>query len=478
MRSRSAELLGAQEPTLEVAPRARSSAGDEAIDLAATAGLLLDPWQQHVLRRALGEQADGKWAAMEVGVVVPRQNGKGSILEARELAGVVLFDERKLLHSAHQFKTAAEGFARFKQLIESCDDLRRRVRKLRQSHGEEGVVLRNGGELRFVARSRSSGRGFTGDCVILDEALDLEAETIAAMLPTLSSRPNPQVWYTSSAPLATSTQLHLLRRRALAARKARRPGRLAYFEWASDETVDPDDPRALARVNPSLGRRLNRTFVFEVERPSMTDRIFKRERLGVPEPEPVTGDQLEAMPRQEWTDSLDQRSSCDPACFAVHVSDDRLVSVIALAGLRPDGRVHGEVVQFAHGTDWLAGRLLELHARWGAPVAIAAGSAAASLVPALERVGIPVENVTAAERTAACGELVDLVTGRHFVHIGQPVLEIAVEEAVRRPVGDAWVWDARGRRDVGPLVAVTWATWVARRSVPAEPVDPDRDLIG
>ncbi|HMU81053.1 MAG TPA: hypothetical protein PKB00_08355 [Microthrixaceae bacterium] len=478
MRSRSAELLGAQEPTLEVAPRARSHAGDEAIDLAATAGLDLDPWQQHVLRRSLGEQAGGLWAAMEVGLVVPRQNGKGSILEARELAGIVLFDERKLLHSAHQFKTAAEGFERFRQLIESCDDLRRRIRKVRQSHGEEGVVLRNGGELRFVARSHSSGRGFTGDCVILDEALILEAETVAAMLPTLSSRPNPQVWYTSSAPLATSSQLHLLRRRAIAARKARRPGRLAYFEWASDETVDPDDLRALARVNPSLGRRLNRTFVLEVERPSMTDRTYKRERLGVPEPEPVVGDQLEAMPAAGWRAGVDRSATCDPTVFAVHVSDDRMVAVIALAGIRPDGRVHGEVVQFAHGTDWLLARLVELHHRWQVPVAVAAGSPAASLVPSLERMAVPVENVTAVERTAACGALVDLVTGRQFVHIEQPVLEIAVEEAVRRPVGDAWVWDQRGRRDVGPLVAVTWAAWVARRLVPTEPVDLDRDLYG
>ena len=109
---------------------------------------------------------------------------------------------------------------------------------------------------------------------------------------------------------------------------------------------------------------------------------------------------------------------------------------------------------------------------------MAAGSPAASLVPSLERMAVPVENVTAVERTAACRALVDLVTGRQFVHIEQPVLEIAVEEAVRRPVGDAWVWDQRGRRDVGPLVAVTWAAWVARRLVPTEPVDLDRDLYG
>ena len=36
------------------------------------------------------ERADGNWSAFEVGVNVPRQNGKGGIIEARELAGLFL----------------------------------------------------------------------------------------------------------------------------------------------------------------------------------------------------------------------------------------------------------------------------------------------------------------------------------------------------------------------------------------------------
>jgi hypothetical protein len=71
----------------------------------------LDPWQRFVLDRALGESKDGKWSAFEVGLVVPRQNGKGSILEARELAGLFLFDERLILHSAHEFETARTSSA-------------------------------------------------------------------------------------------------------------------------------------------------------------------------------------------------------------------------------------------------------------------------------------------------------------------------------------------------------------------------------
>jgi hypothetical protein len=36
--------------------------------------------------RQVGPKRKRKWAAFEVGIVVPCQNGKGAILEARELA--------------------------------------------------------------------------------------------------------------------------------------------------------------------------------------------------------------------------------------------------------------------------------------------------------------------------------------------------------------------------------------------------------
>ena len=49
-------LYGWQEPPIQIAPPSASSAGQEAIDLAAKAGLKLDPWQQHVLRVGMGEK--------------------------------------------------------------------------------------------------------------------------------------------------------------------------------------------------------------------------------------------------------------------------------------------------------------------------------------------------------------------------------------------------------------------------------------
>jgi hypothetical protein len=50
-----------------------SGAGEKAIELAARAGLELDPWQQYVLDTGLRRRGDGRWAAFEVALIVARQ---------------------------------------------------------------------------------------------------------------------------------------------------------------------------------------------------------------------------------------------------------------------------------------------------------------------------------------------------------------------------------------------------------------------
>jgi hypothetical protein len=57
------------------------------------------------------------------------------------------------------------------QIIEGCSDLSRRVKTIKRSHGQEGVYLKNGQRLRYKTRTKGGGRGFSADCVILDEAM-------------------------------------------------------------------------------------------------------------------------------------------------------------------------------------------------------------------------------------------------------------------------------------------------------------------
>ena len=87
-RSPSGALLGEQAaPRVSATPPAtRANAWEDVSDLSASFGVKLDDWQDAVLQAAMGERADGTWAADVVGLSVPRQNGKSQLLVARALA--------------------------------------------------------------------------------------------------------------------------------------------------------------------------------------------------------------------------------------------------------------------------------------------------------------------------------------------------------------------------------------------------------
>ena len=446
-------LLGEQTPRVSCVPSTGvTSAGVEAVELARSVGLVLDPWQQFVLEGALGERSDGRWSAFEVALVVGRQNGKGSILEARELAGLFLFGEELILHSAHEFKTSQEAFRRVLARIESKDHLRKRVKRVRTSHGEEGVELTTGARLRFVARSTGSGRGFSGDCVILDEAYNLGGEAMAALLPTLSARPNPQIWYASSAGMHTSEQLLRVRERGAAGDSPR----LAYFEWSADPLLSLDDRQAWAQANPALGIRISEEFVAS-ERAALGDAEFGRERLGY---WPNTrGEQV--IDPQVWASRADPGSQVvDPVVFAVDGNPERSAASIAVVGRREDGLVHAEVVESRRGIGWVAGRVAELEARWK-PVAwvLDPASAVGSLIPDLQVLGVEPVSVSGRELAQACGAFYDAVVETGLLrHLNQDQLNLALSGARQRALGDAWAWHRKNSAvNITPLVAVTLA---------------------
>lgn len=473
-------LQGAQVPRVRNVPPFVSSAGTEAVDLAAQVGLVLDPWQQVALNWALGETKDGRWSAFEVGLIVPRQNGKGAVLEARELAGLFLFGENLILHSAHEFKTAQEAFLRVRQWVDNTDWLRKRVARIRTSHGDEGIELKSGARLRFVARSGGSGRGFSGDTIILDEAFNLPASAMAALLPTLSARPNPQLWYTSSAGMDASEQLRRVRDRGVKGDDKS----LCYMEWSADPKCDFDDREAWALANPAMGGRISEEFI-ERERAAMPELEFGRERLGIWD-DPKSQAVLDV---DVWAAEADPLSEVlDPVAFAVDVTPDREWASIALAGRRRDGKTHAEVVERRRGTGWVVDRLQELRDRWKpAAIAVDVGASAGALVPRLEESGVEVLKIGTRDYGQACGGFFDLVMNgeddgrggvrRNFVHLDQPQLNDAVEAARKRPMGTegAWAWHRRDSTDISPLVAVTLATYAFARSraVVAEKPGPD-----
>lgn len=461
----SVRLLGDQRPRLWSVPSgAVSSEGQRAVDLAAEAGLELDDWQQFVLRESLNrteEWPEGRWSAFEVGLIVGRQNGKGTILEARELAGLFLLGERLILHSAHEFKTAAEAFRRIESLISGNRSFRREVSRIRTQTGAEAIELRNGARLRFVARSSGSGRGFSGDLVILDEAQKLDDKAMAALLPTLSARPDPQLWYTASAGDLQSIQLGRIRDRGLTGNDPS----LAFFEWSAEHADDPADPVTWARANPGLGIRIDQDYIAR-ERAALSSEAFERERLSIGQ-YPSDRDGWLVISEADWISLADPQSQPeDPVAFAIAVDGSAMrKGAIAAAGMRADGLLHCELADYRPGTSWIVPRLAEMwrnHA--GAVVIVDAAGHESSLIAPLEAAGVPVTKPRVRDVAAAFGYFYDAVTdAKSLRHLGQPQLDAAVAAAVTRDVGDAGrSWGRRvASGDISPLVAATLACWGA-----------------
>lgn len=464
-------LRGVQVPKIDLTPLYMTSAGDDAIDLASVAGLVLDPWQEHVLRGALGERrvhGDMKWRAFEVGLICQRQNGKGSILEARELAGLFLFGEKMLVHTAHLFSTAMEHRLRMENLICNSELVEyvkgyagdpdpKRLSGVKNGGTDISITLENGNRLKFLARSSGGGRGFTGDLVVLDEAYNLPDAVIAAMMPLMSARSiegSPQIWYTSSAGMPDSDVLRRIRERGL--NPSDDDNSLAYYEWSADDDDDPDDPATWAKANPALGIRISEEFV-ENERRTMGDEEFKRERLGIWAK--IGGSS--AIPPAAWKSSTDKESQPSTSvAFGVDITPLRDAATIAVASMRDDELVHVEVVDRRTGTDWVIPRLEELYRKWQ-PLDIVYDAASqmgevASSVPRFKR---RLTGLDARTYMQACGSFYDQIMTGQIRHIDQEELNEAVEASRRsKGNGDLWRWSrADTSKDISPLVAATLA---------------------
>jgi len=446
------------------------SRGQEAIELADSLGMHLDEHQKLALTVICARTDDGRWAFFEVGICEPRQNGKGVILEIREVAGAFLWNEPLVIHSAHQFDTSQEHFMRLESLVEDSD-LERQIKTIRRSHGEEGFILKNGNRIRFRTRTKGGGRGFSCDTLVLDEAMVLSLFAHSALLPTLRARPDPQVILTGS---AVDQQIHehgvvfaSLRERAIEGEDKS----LAYLEWTITndegefyETPDDvpksvlDDERSWRESNPAFGLRVRHEH-FQKERDALSDRGFAVEILGVGDWPRTDGTHLSPIKPEEWDLLVDETSKLrDPFSLAFDISPERRSSIAAV-GRNADEKWHAELIANYPGTAKLVERMVELVEQHNPYEIVCDGfGPSASMIGPLTEAGVNVRVLNGQDHAQACGTLVDAVANRTIRHLGSQQVSNALRGAATRPLGDAWAWARRRSSvDISPLVAITLA---------------------
>lgn len=493
MYSAGAVLFGSQTPRFRTVPQgAGGSWGPEAVDLAATVGVRLDEGQAAVIHDGLAQGADGRWLASEIVDIEPRQNGKGVDLEVRALAGLLLVKEPLIVWTAHEFKTAHQGFMRMRGYFDNFDHLRKRVRTIRSSTHSTEIILRTGQTLAFLARSGGSGRGFAGvSPLFLDEAFALTAEQVAAIMYATSAAADPQVWYMSSAPLAGS---EVLRETCKRGRRGARG--LVYYEWSasgryddlfklveanktlSDEAEDTGEGRDLRRSLFECVAEANRAFKTRISEASILREVratgveqFLRERLGVYS-SLETGAAIEQATWQQLADPESRRDG--DVAIAVDIAPERDWAAIGLYGHRVDGLGHLQLVYYGP-VAGLVDKIAEFRSVLD-PVAVGmARGTHASVREDLRARGIerPEDRdedkeprrgdlvvLGGADMAAACGQMLDATRQADLRYVPAAQLDAAVATARTRRTGDAVAWARQDRAvDITGLVAVTEARW-------------------
>jgi phage terminase large subunit-like protein len=425
-------------------------------------GTVLDPWQELVLEAAMGERADGRWAARHVAVSTPRQNGKSQLIVARAMAGILLFNEQMIIASAHQQDTAREVFNRILDIIEVYPAVGRRVDGVIRAVGREQIRFKSGQMIKLKARgSGGGGRGFSCDCLLLDEAQILSATTWGDILPTMSARPNPQAWLLGTPPKDGDDGGVFGRQRALGI-EGREPGR-AYLEWAAEPDDPIEDPATWAKANAAYGTRIEYDAV-ATELASMNREQFQMERLGIWPESANTPIVTEARWREMI--SAGPADGVKPTAFGVDMSHARDISVGA-CWIDDTGAAYVEEVWANADTvatvEWIVAAVAAAGRR--TPVVVDPYSAA-SLIPELRSRGVSLRVVqpTGAEMAQGCGTFEAGVTADTLSHADQPRLADAIAGAKRRPIRDTggWGWDRRNTgAQIHPIVAVTLALFGA-----------------
>ena len=483
-----AELTGCQFPTYMTVPPYAATTGGEAADLAAMYGTPLDDWQRLCLDGGMGEKPDGSWSAFEVAMILARQNGKNVVFEAREMTGLFLLNEKLILHTAHQYKTAQESFRRVVEIVSNYDWFQRKVKRVVRTNGEEAVELKSGARLRFLARSLASGRGFSGNCIVLDESYELGDDEMSALLPTLSAQRNTQVWYGSSAGLQRSVQLARVWRRIRKAVVSGVPDRsLAGYEWAADLCTlfcrpgcdrhdRHDDPAVWAKTNPALGiPHLNGTMLtvsaIENELATLGREAFVRERLSVGDYPSEDEGAWSVIPEDIWASRKTgfPGAMVNPLAFAVDASPGQEYATIAVASWHKEG-ILVEVPEWDHrpGIGWVEDRIKELVRRHRprAGIVIDPRGPASGLIKPLESGRIEITKPALSDSAQGFAQFTTgvLETG-DLRHLGQPELAAALKGATVRETGDGGkLWARRDTTvDISPLVAVTLAQWALRK---------------
>lgn len=444
--------------------------GPIAARIASACGRPFMPWQAYTADLALEYDPEtGRFIHPTHLIMVPRQGGKTTLLIPWMNTLALLRARARIWYTAQTGKDASEWFVN--EAMPAMGPMDHLVHHRRPSGSESWTYHHNRSIVRMFAPQRDSLHGKQSDGVFLDEAwahTDLRgAELLQAIGPTQATRtrqaPGPQVGILSAAGDASSTFL-IAQLRQFRSSLARMDHGDVLVEFGVPDDEDATDPDVAARYHPAVGHTIERSYLYAERKRLGPDGFARAYGCRQIMPDLASG---AVIPLDDWNACRDDAPIPDGARvagFGVEVAPDR--SFGAIVAVTTSGVL--EVIHVEHGTAWIAPAAVKLGRDWNAPVVIDDYGPAATVSDRIREEGDPRLLLTPSTREVgtASARIHDDIVSHELVHRTNPDLDLAVESASTRPLGDgAWTWNRRaGGGPIVPLVAATMAWFAYTRS--------------
>lgn len=515
--------LGKTEPRVYTKPlrelTPETSLGYWCIDFARDfVGVDLLPWQEWLFIHALEIIGDfgGEWRLRYRTVVVEmaRQNGKTAMSKILALFFLYALEAPLVLGTAQDLSQAEETWEAAVMSAEESEDLAAEIVQIFKGKGSKELRLTDYRRYKVATPNRRNTRGKTSNLVLLDELRehrDFSAWNAASK--TTKAVRSSIVWCMSNAGDGNSVVLRHLRLRAHAAMgdpdgivKALggqfdvgdeaisvAASTLGLFEWSARPDRDVWDRDGWAEANPSMGYGFLDEDAIAADAATDTGDGFRMEDLC----QWVEAVVNPPFPEGSWEAGKDAAISIapdSPLSFGIDASADRSHVAIAVCGFTAARELCVEVVAYSPGMGWPVEWFRNRISAYGGRMRVALqanGAPVSALVDVLKAIdGLEVIECAGRDLSSWCGRFWDGVAACgdgstsdavKVRHRPQPVLDLAANVAVTKPLGDgAWAWNRdRSGEDISPLVACTMAHGLATRveGAPQESAYDDNDLL-
>lgn len=457
----------------------------ELITGAALLGFVPSPQQERFGRIANASDPDepGLPLYSEIAETMPRRSGKTEGLLALAAGRCVTRSDYYVAFSAQSGKKGRDRFLKMAVALDRWDPCPRSSRsnpdgcprdhvhrRIYRSNGGERIEWENGSVFMVLPPDPEAYRGEEYHLIILDEGQETSDqetadELLGGIAPTMDTVPEAQLIIAGTAGKHRTGLLWS----ALVKGRAGEWGILEYAapDQAAPVVIDPSNPdevklneQTVLDAHPGIGtltdlRTINKRF----KNLSLMD--FQREYLGQWPADPTAT----AIDLEAWGSGLRPTTPRPKrVALAFDVAPDDSCSALACAWRDDQGVAHVEVLAFRAGVSWLAAETYRV-ARL-ANGAVAYDNIGRNLAPATTLVNKrPTPRLVPMglrDVQGAAQLMTSAVVDKRLAHFGQKDLNLAVEGAAWRPVGEngrAFGHKASAHPIV-PLTACALALWL------------------